>query len=73
MKVVYLIKSDKINKKYYVFIDNKKIYFGSSGYQDYTTHRDDKRKQLYLNRHKKNEDDSPKTEHDPLRTFSKKC
>ena len=37
-------------------INNKKtVHFGASGYQDFTTHKDPERKQLYIARHKKNE------------------
>lgn len=31
------------------------IHFGDPFYEDYTIHKDDKRKELYLNRHKSNE------------------
>ena len=52
----YPYKSDKPNKKYYIITnDNKKVYFGASGYSDYTIHKDEARKQLYINRHKNNE------------------
>ena len=30
--------------------------FGQSGYSDYTIHKDEARKQRYINRHKSNED-----------------
>ena len=33
----------------------KTVHFGAQGYSDYTKHRDNTRKQRYLNRHKKNE------------------
>ena len=33
----------------------KKVYFGASGYSDFTIHKDEARKQRYINRHKKNE------------------
>lgn len=58
---VQLDKSDRETKKYKaIFYDDnrKKIittHFGAKGYQDYTNHQDDERKQLYLNRHEKNE------------------
>ena len=47
--------SDKPNKKYFIITnDNKKVYFGASGYEHYTDgHLDEKRKQAYINRHKK--------------------
>jgi hypothetical protein len=31
------------------------VYFGASGYTDYTTNHDDEKKRLYLLRHRKNE------------------
>lgn len=51
-----LSKSNLKTKKYMVYTPNgKTIQFGAAGYEDYTIHMDDKRKQRYLNRHK-NED-----------------
>ena len=45
----YLSKSDKRNKKYMVKTPtNKFIYFGASGYSDYTINKDDVRKNAYL-------------------------
>ena len=35
--------------------NNKTIHFGATGYEDFTTHKDEKRKQNYTTRHKKNE------------------
>ena len=49
-KPTKLYISDKPNKKYYILNDNKKIYFGQAGYEDYTKHKDEKRRQLYLKR-----------------------
>ena len=52
----YPYKSDKPNKKYYIITnDNKTVYFGASGYSDFTIHKDEARKQRYLNRHRNNE------------------
>ena len=52
----YPYKSDKSNKKYFIITkDNKKIYFGASGYSDFTIHKDEARKQRCINRHKNNE------------------
>ncbi len=49
-------KSDKQGKKYYIITEsNRKIYFGASGYSDFTIHKDEQRKQRYINRHKTNE------------------
>lgn len=39
-----------------VIVNGKTIHFGDKRYEDFTTHRDEKRKQAYINRHKKNED-----------------
>jgi Tfp pilus assembly protein FimT len=35
--------------------DNKKVYFGQASASDFTLHKDEARKQRYINRHKKNE------------------
>ncbi len=49
-------KSDKPNKKYYNITNNdKKVYFGRAGASDFTHHKDEARKQRYINRHKNNE------------------
>lgn len=60
MKLIKIIKSKKEGKKYdAVFLkDNGKykiISFGARGMSDFTKHKDEERKQRYLNRHKKNE------------------
>ena len=34
----------------------KTVHFGAAGMSDYTKHKDDERKQAYIQRHKKNED-----------------
>jgi len=37
--------------------DNKKtVKFGAKGYEDFTTHGDEKRKERYIKRHEKRED-----------------
>ena len=49
-------KSDKPDKKYYIITDsNKKVYFGAAGMSDFTHHKNEQRKQRYIDRHKKNE------------------
>jgi hypothetical protein len=53
---IVLQKSPLENKRFRVYINNKQIDFGSSSYSNYTMHNDDKRKQLYINRHQKRED-----------------
>jgi len=53
---------DGVHKYVAVFDDGTHTSFGALGYEDYTQHGDKKRKQLYLNRHRKNEDwSNPKT------------
>lgn len=44
---VKLMKSKQKNKKYAVKVDGKTVNFGAEGYEDYTTHKDDKRKDRY--------------------------
>ena len=52
----YPYKSDKPTKKYYIITNNnKKVYFGQAGASDFTIHKDEARKQRYINRHKNNE------------------
>ena len=52
----YPYKSNKPDKKYYIITnDNKKVYFGQASASDFTIHKDEARKQRYINRHKKNE------------------
>lgn len=62
MVFVQLKKSEIEGKKYtaifYDDADRKKIkttHFGSAGMSDYTKHKDDERKQRYLDRHRANE------------------
>ena len=53
---IVISKSENKNKKMKVVIDDKKtIHFGASGYEDFTTHNDPKRRDNYIARHKKNE------------------
>lgn len=42
--------SDKPNKKYYVLNGKKKVYFGAPGYEDFTKHKDEARREAYLKR-----------------------
>jgi hypothetical protein len=59
MKLISIKKSTNPKKKYEAIfkIDdkNKKVSFGASGYDDYTITKNKKQKELYINRHKKNE------------------
>jgi hypothetical protein len=53
---VVISKSDNKNKKMKAVINGKKtVHFGASGYEDFTTHNDPKRRDNYIARHKKNE------------------
>ena len=53
---VVISKSDNKNKKMKAVIDGKKtVHLGASGYQDFTTHSDSKRRDNYISRHQKNE------------------
>jgi hypothetical protein len=67
MKLKTLRKSLKPAKKYdAVFITDKDrekvVSFGAAGMSDFTLHHDEKRKERYLNRHRKNEHwDKPDT------------
>lgn len=59
-KKVEIRKSRRSDKKYVArFTDTrgktKKTHFGGKGYEDYTIHKDQNRKKLYLARHQKNE------------------
>ena len=57
MKAYYPYKSDKPEKKYYIITSSgKRVYFGDSKYEDFTQHKDEKRKANYLTRHRKRED-----------------
>ena len=57
MKLYFPYKSDRPEKKFYIITkDNKKVYFGASGYEDYTMHKDDERKKRYIARHQSRED-----------------
>lgn len=60
MKLVNIKPStNKFKKLMATFLlDNEKlliVHFGAKGYDDYTTHKDEKRKELYIKRHEKNE------------------
>ena len=54
---VVIQKSSSPKKKYEaVFNNHTVIPFGANGYEDFTTHKDEKRKQNYIKRHSANED-----------------
>ena len=55
--LVSITKSDRKDKKFVaLFSDGRRVYFGAAGYEDYTIHRDNQRKERYIKRHQKNED-----------------
>ena len=58
---VILTKSTRAGKKYAVRVGNKTIHFGAMGYEDFTTHKDPKRKGKYLARHRHEDWDDPTT------------
>jgi hypothetical protein len=52
---IHAYKSNKPDKKYYIVTnDNKKVCFGAAGMSDFTHHKNENRKNLYINRHKNN-------------------
>jgi hypothetical protein len=55
--------SSKKEKKYDAVINNSKtVSFGQAGYSDFTQHKNEDRKNRYIQRHKKNEQwDNPNT------------
>lgn len=55
--------SSRKDKKYDAVIDGSKtVSFGQRGASDFTLHKNEDRKNRYINRHKKNEQwDNPKT------------
>jgi len=65
MKLIDIIISKNKNKKYTAIfsIDEKikKISFGAKGYEDYTTHKNKKRRHNYRQRHSKDKINSPMT------------
>jgi L-rhamnose mutarotase len=56
LTLVSISDSRQQNKKYNaLFSDGKVIHFGQKNAENYTIHKNDTRKELYLLRHKKNE------------------
>ena len=54
---INIYPSNKSGKKYKAIINDKKtIHFGAQGALDFTLHKDEARKQRYIERHRKNED-----------------
>ena len=64
MPSVVIKASTNPKKKLMAVFENPKktIHFGAAGASDYTINKDDARKKLYLDRHRKNEDwSNPRT------------
>lgn len=59
IKLKKIVSSKNPKKKYdaYFIVDGKSkiVSFGAYGYSDFTLHHDEKRKERYINRHRKNE------------------
>lgn len=57
IELVKIVKLKNDKKKYKAIFKindkTKEVKFGASGYEDYTIHKDSKRKELYVSRHKK--------------------
>ena len=52
IKLVAISPSTRKDKKYMAFFsDHRIVHFGSKGFNDFTTHKDPRRKDLYLKRH----------------------
>ena len=62
MTEIIISKSKNKNKKFDARIDGKKtVSFGSAEHSDFTKHKNEERKQRYLDRHRKREDWSDPT------------
>ena len=67
MKLLSIKPSTKAGKKYMAVFEGdsgreKTVHFGAAGMEDFTMHKDEERKQRYLNRHKARESwDKPDT------------
>jgi hypothetical protein len=55
MSVVHIYPSNLSYKKWVADFGKHRIHFGATGYEDYTMHQDEKRKERYIARHKKGE------------------
>lgn len=60
MVEIKITKSDKPDKKYKIFIQTptrkKTIHIGAKNMEDFTQHKDEKRRQSYVARHRPRED-----------------
>ena len=53
---VVIRKSSRAGKKWTAKVGDRTVHFGATGYVDFTSHGDEKRKAAYLARHRTNED-----------------
>ena len=53
---ITIAPSSRAAYKYKASDGSRTTHFGARGYEDYTTHRDEKRRRLYLARHASRED-----------------
>ena len=54
---VEVSRSDRPGKKWRAQLESgKTVHFGATGYQDFTQHGDEKRRESYLARHRPNQD-----------------
>lgn len=51
-----LLNSNVKGKRYAVRVDGRLVNFGSDSYDNYTIHKDPKRKNNYISRHRRRED-----------------
>lgn len=73
MKLLSVKRSEKSGKKYVATFckcpgetkcpinERKRVHFGASGYEDYTTHHDKERRERYRTRHAKEKDQDADT------------
>ena len=55
-KIYYPYPATDNKHKYYIITSSGcKVNFGAKGFEDFTMHKDEERKQRYINRHKKRE------------------
>lgn len=53
----HLYDSTRADKKFMIVTPSgHKVHFGATGYEDFTIHKDEERKQRYISRHQHNED-----------------
>jgi len=55
-KLYYPYPATDGKHKYFIITSSgRKVYLGAKGYEDFTIHKDEERKQRYINRHKAKE------------------